>query len=145
MTCHAAVAITVRGGLSLDGFDELVEQLRETAYPQPGGRTILVSWDAPDAWTLRGMVEETVSQVEANFYGYVEFPDRDNPGDGSDTNLARFQWWVNIQPPVRLPYRDIGYTDVECERDFAKLGLHCPNPDEHNREATRDVHMQGKP
>lgn len=144
MTCHAAVAVTVLGGLSLDGFDELVELIRETAYPMPSGRTILIQWEADNYWQLRGLVQETRDAMESSFYGYFREFDIDEPGDGSDTNLARFQVWVGGKPEPRLPYRDIGYTAFECERDMAKAGFHCPDPDAHDGEANRFLHMQDK-
>lgn len=93
MTHKAAVALTVSGGLSLDGFEELVELIRETAYPQPSGRTILVSWEADTQWALAVQVHGTIEAIEANFYGYVDIPDITEPGDGTDTNLARLQVW----------------------------------------------------
>lgn len=89
----AAVAIKVRGNLSLDGFDDLVEQIRETAHPQPSGRIVLVTWEAETAWKLRGIVQETLDALESEFYGYVDLPDIEEPGDGTDTDLSHFQVW----------------------------------------------------
>lgn len=37
------------------------------------------------------------------------------------------------------PYRDIGHTAFECERDMVKMGGHCADPWEHAIMDRKDV------
>lgn len=97
MTYKASVALRVKGALSLDGFDELVELIRETAYPHPSGRTILVEWEAESLWDLRGDVEHTLAGVSADFFGYVALPDTNEAiNDPNNTALNVLTYWEEL-------------------------------------------------
>lgn len=78
----ASVSITLPGSLSLDGQDNVVEKVRETALPILQGRRLTIQWKAPNQWLLRGLVEETIAEVESMGYG-IEFPERDLDGNDS--------------------------------------------------------------
>lgn len=96
MTCKAAVLVNIPGWNTLNDRDELVEKVRETAYPQPGAnnRDLLITWQEEDLWKLRGLVESTIDAVESGGYGIL-FPDRDEAVNGeTNSNLAVFSWWV---------------------------------------------------
>lgn len=73
---HASVSINLPGSLSLDGQDEVMEKVRETAFPILQGRRLTIQWGADTQWLLRGLVEATINEVESMGYG-IEFPERD--------------------------------------------------------------------
>lgn len=95
MTARAGVLVHVSDNTTFSDWEDLIEKLRETTHPMPTieQRLILIEWEAPDLWALRGKVEETVYDIECNFPGVV-FPDRDDINEDLDTDLAKFAWWV---------------------------------------------------
>lgn len=97
----AGVTLRIPGSATLDGIDELVEEVRKTAHPILSGRTLLIQWSAPNAWDLRGQVEETLEAVES-LGMYIDMPDTVNVGDGTDTDLSRLQRWTDGGFPVDL-------------------------------------------
>lgn len=99
MTVMAACVVRLSDSISLSEREDLIEKLREKAYPMPGLdlRTVMVTWEAEDAWNLRGLVEEAIAEVEDAFDGYVAFPERDGVTEGSgSTDLGKFSWWVEV-------------------------------------------------
>ncbi len=68
---HASVRVPYPGWLSFEEVDALVEKVRETAYPHPEARSLVITWTADTEWDLRGQVEETLREMDSNFR--VEF------------------------------------------------------------------------
>jgi len=77
----ASVRLDLPGSITLDEVDTLLERLREHAgaWLSQDGRSIGIQWNEANEWALRGVVEATIAETEANNPA-VEFPDdRDGP------------------------------------------------------------------
>jgi hypothetical protein len=65
----ASVALDIPGHLTLDDRDSLVEKVRETALPMLSndGRRLVILWGAESEWDLRGLVGDTLYEIESGY------------------------------------------------------------------------------
>jgi hypothetical protein len=98
MTYHAAIVIRFPGDISLDERDDLIETVRQYALPIVSDRNLLIEWEAESQWDLRGLVENTIYEVEANFARDGLFPDREvyevARRRADDTDLGKWAVWA---------------------------------------------------
>lgn len=95
MSKKASVVITLPESMGNEAREDVVTVVRQTAicYPSADFRTLLIVWEDTNLWSLRGLVERTVSEVETLGYA-VYFPSRSEAMEGgSNTNLALFGYW----------------------------------------------------
>ena len=70
MSAKVFIVAQLPGWVSLESKEAIIEKVRETAWPQPSPvnhRELRIEWEAPSEWELRGIVQRTLDEVDAEW------------------------------------------------------------------------------
>lgn len=99
MTAYASILVTLPGSISLDERDSFMDTARESGscYAGIDQRTMLLSWEAPDLWVLRGILDEANRRLWEYLSGDADDPLGDAiqnaVASNDDTDLSILHYW----------------------------------------------------
>jgi hypothetical protein len=70
MTAHAAIVVELPSSTTFAEAEEFVVKAQELGSCQPSSnpRQFLLSWNAPDLWLLRGLLEDVARDI-GHYFG----------------------------------------------------------------------------